>query len=79
MAERQFYKKADYERIDFIIKTIGEKGRQVKLDYVEALTERNYPYRAKQVQESWVYSDSIWERLENGLKLIKINKTLVGK
>lgn len=78
MAERQFYKKVDYERIDFIIKTIGEKKRQVKLDYVESLTERNYPYEAKQVQESWIYFDSIWERLEYGLKLIKRNKTLVG-
>lgn len=78
MAKRQFYKKVDYERIDFIIKTIGEKKRQVKLDYVESLTERNYPYEAKQVQESWIYFDSIWERLEYGLKLIKRNKTLVG-
>ena len=75
MAERQFYKKADYERIDFIIKTIGEKNRQRELSYVLNQTSFKYPYEEKQGEEE--YYDQIINWLELDLHLIRKGKNLV--
>lgn len=78
MLKRNFYDKIDYDRINCIIKTLGESKRQMKLDYVQDVTNRQYPAVVKErIQESWQYYDCIINWLVEDVKLLRKYNTLV--
>ena len=78
MSDRNFYEKIDYERINCIIKTLGESKRQMKLDYVRDVANHQHPYKVKKYeQESWQYYDCMINWLVEDIKLLRKYKTLV--
>lgn len=78
MTEKKFYDKDDCERIDFIIKTLGESKRQMKLDYVRDVANHQHPYKVKKYeQESWQYYNCMINWLVEDVKLLRKYDTLV--
>lgn len=78
MSENKFYDKIDYDRINCIIKTLGESKRQMKLDYVQDVANHQYPYKVKkQEQESYLYYEGMINWLVEDVKLLRKYNTLV--
>ena len=75
MLERKIYDKNDYERIDFIIKTLGENKRQMELAFVLRKTDSQYHFEDELRSDQ--YYDHIVNWLELDLYLIRKGKNLV--
>ena len=75
MFERKIYDKNDYERIDFIIKTLGENKRQMELAFVLRKTDSQYHFEDELRSDQ--YYDHIVNWLELDLYLIRKGKNLV--
>ena len=78
MEYRQYYTDSDYDRINYMITILGEKGRFVKRDYVLDLTEQKFPIENKSTQEKHLHYDSMMNWLVDDIKLLKANNTLIG-
>ena len=78
MSDRNFYEKIDYERINCIIKTLGESKRQMKLDYVQDVANHQHPYKVKKYeQESYLYYDGMINWLVEDVKILRRYNALV--
>lgn len=66
-----------YKVIDFIIKTIGDKGREIQIDYLSNLVDNEFNDKSIDEREFYVYFDSQINILCKDYKLIRKEKTLI--
>lgn len=67
-----------YKVIDFIIKTIGDKGREIPIDYLNNLVENEFNDKFMDEREFYAYFDSQINMLRKDYGLIRKENVLVG-
>ncbi len=70
--------KERFEVISFIVNTIGDEGREIKIDYLRDIVEKEFSNRFKDKRVFNLYFDSQVSLLSENYKLVKLNKSLIG-